>query len=209
MVSPSSRNVKTKTFSLKYTSNGAAEGKMFGGREEMGEKFQQSHPWLLEEKNTTTCKFYQRKVYKMLQNCSFQMNIRCWLVMYVVPEMLDMQRVSEVQQSICMGHLEGLPHSCMWWESGIKQKLWKPRSKYACLWALTSLSWIKTLVRNPSVHLETVVTKWNGTRLSPAQWGLSPPLCNLDISTALLSMQIVFLMYFTCETSFALAYLRK
>lgn len=27
--------------------------------------------------------------------------------MYVVPEMLDMQRVSEVQQSICVGHLEG------------------------------------------------------------------------------------------------------
>lgn len=39
MVLLSFRNVKIKIFFLKYIFNGVVEGKMFGGREEMGEKF--------------------------------------------------------------------------------------------------------------------------------------------------------------------------
>lgn len=53
--------------------------------------------------------------------------------MYVVPEMLDMQRGSEVQPSICAGHLDGHATRLSAMRTGIKQELWKPRPKYAWL----------------------------------------------------------------------------
>lgn len=56
--------------------------------------------------------------------------------MYLIPEMLDIQRVSDVQQSICMGHLEMYTKLHTWWGSGIKLKLLIPRPKYASISAL-------------------------------------------------------------------------
>lgn len=76
--------------------------------------------------------------------------------MYVVPEMLDMQRGSEVRPSICAGHLDGHTTRLPAMRTGIKQKLCKPRPKYAWLWGAHPFTH-RGPGRNHSVLLERVV----------------------------------------------------
>lgn len=113
--------------------------------------------------------------------------------MYVVPEMLDMQRGSEVRPSICAGHLDGHTTRLPAMRTGIKQKLCKPRPKYAWLWGAHPFTH-RGPGRNHSVLLERVVAgremmQWSQLSLHredtppPPITTPSPPPLDADIST--------------------------